>query len=1111
MYRTIPISCLVFSLFATAGAVAAKPEPTILTNNVVELRETLSPQGFVHPGISCNAETLAIMREKVLQGVSPWVDYFEGMRRTRFADLKERPKLVGQITDDPGIGAFAHDAQLAWAQTILYVVTGDEAYRKTPLEIVRWYGSRTDESFFPQYFTDSHIKIGKYVYTLASAADILRATTPKNAKLAVTPAMIDALQQNCLLPIRKNCIERNDYFMNQHSYAIMGFLASTILGDEVEDYKRAVEWTTVNATSPNQGRNGSIKQQIRLVTRNDKTGEAVPPNLQLVEMGRDMAHAEGNLTNLLMMSKTIDFQKTKVDPVSGTVSDKADGVSPIHFLDDRLPKGAALFAKYNLGYGLPWIPTYTETDPKHPDYLARFDQPSWRGGIGGSGFVGGYYYYKTLGLDMESGPLQYIKVAFDATAASRESVRSGGYLDTLHNYGFDFWIGLPAAASGAAPDPEKAKRALATVLPPLEITYNGIPVQGQQFEYHFVDLSAHAQPGDIYPGSPMDIPLKVVRDADGTGYVRMTLEKEPRSMAVFASFPAGSGLRVRSDNFVKLDFYGNEDYAKQSPKQTIYLPNTRGEWKYVTINRGGGGRYIQATPMDGAASLDFDRIDTEAAKVLPLSFDVAEDSKSFPTYAGAKLEKDYTATYADKRLAGETSVGSEKEKIEYAARNLPVGAALDGTSGKFTWTPSVNQAGDHTLYITAQTPVSLKTIRVDIHVAKNLQAALDYVARVYDPKEKYESATVKAFKAALQTKDLATVRKAADQLALLNPRLADGSLDYRMASAGPERGLSKMADNDPLSWGGLWGFDKNVTMDFGNHFKVKSEAFRIQCRDGFPIRVAESVVYGSNDRKHWTLLTENKAKASAELQTLTVKEEERDKPYRYIRLFMPAKPFPIFEIAEFRIVGERIEDYSPDQRVAYISGYADGTFRPDQKLTKAEAVSLLAGLVDDYTDKGVYECAFVDVLPAAPYFDDVAYMSSKKLVSADGDKRFHPDALITRGQLAAIMARMQAPKRKDGPAALEDVRADTPHATDGAFRPNAPVTRAEFVVAVNRMSGRAATEQPREGLPKFSDVSASHWAYADIMRAATTYPLPSAPASTASPAMPAVSRILMAE
>ena len=60
--------------------------------------------------------------------------------------------------------------------------------------------SRTEKSFFPQYFSDSHIKIGKYVYTLCSAVDILRATTPKDGKLAVTQEMVDALQKNCMLP-----------------------------------------------------------------------------------------------------------------------------------------------------------------------------------------------------------------------------------------------------------------------------------------------------------------------------------------------------------------------------------------------------------------------------------------------------------------------------------------------------------------------------------------------------------------------------------------------------------------------------------------------------------------------------------------------------------------------------------------------------------------------------------------------------------------------------------------------------------------------------------------------------------------------------------------------
>ena len=197
--------------------------------------------------------------------------------------------------------------------------------------------------------------------------------------------------------------------------------------------------------------------------------------------------------------------------------------------------------------------------------------------------------------------------------------------------------------------------------------------------------------------------------------------------------------------------------------------------------------------MDGAATVDFDRIDTEADKVLPLSFNVAEDSKSFPTYAGAKVEKDYTATYADKPLAKETSVESEKKKIEYTARNLPAGAALDGTSGKFTWTPSVNQAGDHTLYITAQTPVSLRTIRVDIHVAKNLQAALDYVARVYDPAQRYESATEKAFKAALKLVTCRRCRRAAAGLELVQSALGG-------RQPGLPRGIHRPPNAESTAW-----------------------------------------------------------------------------------------------------------------------------------------------------------------------------------------------------------------------------------------------------------------------------------------------------------------------
>ena len=1309
----------ILSVFAGASLLScAAPEesaPTILTDNVVELRETVSPQGFVHPGISCNAESLAVMREKVLAGVSPWVDCFEGMRRTRYADPNCKPARVEQILNNSGINGLAHDAQLAWVHTILYIVTGNEEYRKLPVEIINWYGSRTEVEFFPEYFTDSHIKIGKYVYTLCSAADILRATTPKDEQLAVTPAMIDALQKNCIHSIRKNCIERNDYFMNQHTYAIMGFLASTIIGDEVEDYRKAVEWTTVNSTTPNWGRSGDIKNQIRLVTRNDKTGEAVAPNLQLMEMGRDMPHAEGNINNLMMMSKTIDFQRTKVDPVAGTVTDKADGVACIHFLNDRLPKGAGLYAKFNLGYGLPWVPSYSETDPNHPDYGGRYDYISPRGrGAYGKAFH--YYYLKGVGIDMESGPCRFVKVAFDATAAGHERARSGKYLDSIHNYAFDFWIGLPAVASDAAPDPKKAKRALSTVLPPLKVTYQGKTVEGQQFEYQFVDLSAHAQPGDIYPGSPDDIPLQVRHDADGTGYVRMTVKKDPRTMVFSGRFSRGSGLRVRSDSFVKVTFYHDEKSAMRGEgKRALYIQDTKGEWIDVIPDVDGAGLlYIQATPLAGPGIIDFDRIDVEkmpqvefddpeasdpittsigapvvkSCKVTPqmhlhggadwkdgrsgpalclsgkrqfasLKEGVVSELDSFSVSAWVKLDKigrwarifdfgdghdnymclavsekeglkfamrtpgeveqsvsgekslkadvwehvvvtlsgntatlyvngeeaaqntnitlrlsnlgktkrnyigksqwpdpflagmveDFTifnqalsadeikGIYSGKARIEATTPGvhyrldpaalqSEGNKIEvrYAVVNQPAGAAFDEETGEFSWKPTAEQVGDHAFYIIAQAGDVVQTLPVQIHVARDEQAALDYVARAYDSTQTYVSATEQAFKAALASRDMIALQRAADGLKLLNPRLPDGTLDYRVAKCTRPQliKINKMADEDPFTWGGIWGFDKNITMDFGNDFKVKSEAFRLLTRDGFPARMAETVVYGSNDRRHWTLLTENKTVKSPDFQTLTVKEEERNKAYRYLRLFMPAKLIPIFEVAEFRIIGERIEDYSPDYSVAYIQGYNDGTFRPDQNMTKAEAVCALANLVDFYTDRGAYTCDFVDVPTNAPYYDDVAYMSSKgigdtwaqpeKYVTGDAENRFHPEAPITRGELAGILSRMQWLKGDDGPE-LNDVDADTPNAAEirrvaregwltadesGAFRPDAPVTRAEFVAAANRMTGRSIIQPLEEGMPTFSDVNAAHPAYVDIMKAATTYPLQADPAESSS-------------
>ena len=63
--------------------------------------------------------------------------------------------------------------------------------------------------------------------------------------------------------------------------------------------------------------------------------------------------------------------------------------------------------------------------------------------------------------------------------------------------------------------------------------------------------------------------------------------------------------------------------------------------------------------------------------------------------------------------------------------------------------------------------------------------------------------------------------------------------------------------------------------------------------------------------------------------------------------------------------------------------------------------------------------------------------------------------------------------------------------TDGTFRPEATITRAEVTAITNRLLDRAADEDYVDDhageLRQFSDVSASYWAYHDIVEATNAH------------------------
>ncbi|RJR32755.1 MAG: DUF4430 domain-containing protein [Deltaproteobacteria bacterium] len=101
----------------------------------------------------------------------------------------------------------------------------------------------------------------------------------------------------------------------------------------------------------------------------------------------------------------------------------------------------------------------------------------------------------------------------------------------------------------------------------------------------------------------------------------------------------------------------------------------------------------------------------------------------------------------------------------------------------------------------------------------------------------------------------------------------------------------------------------------------------------------------------------------------------------------------------------------------FLSGYPDGTCRPDRPVTRAEFISLLVRVLNLPDAQGTVN--FADVPPGAWYYQAVAAASSRSLVKGYPDGRFAPDEQITREQAAALLAR-SLPVKGASPALNEE-------------------------------------------------------------------------------------------
>lgn len=201
-------------------------------------------------------------------------------------------------------------------------------------------------------------------------------------------------------------------------------------------------------------------------------------------------------------------------------------------------------------------------------------------------------------------------------------------------------------------------------------------------------------------------------------------------------------------------------------------------------------------------------------------------------------------------------------------------------------------------------------------------------------------------------------------------------------------------------------------------------------------------------------------------------------------------------------VNRKAAELNRTDHFAFLVGYTDGTFGPERNMTRAEVTTMFARLLTEQIEADkTYSNTFSDVPKGYWAANYIGYMQQFGIITGYSDGNFRPDAPVTRAEFAAIASRFE--KLTEGSKSFADVP-DTYWAaryinfaatrgwvtgySDGTFKPENPITRAEVAAVTCRLLERSADQNYIRShfneLRTFSDMTESHWAYWYAMEAA---------------------------
>ena len=184
----------------------------------------------------------------------------------------------------------------------------------------------------------------------------------------------------------------------------------------------------------------------------------------------------------------------------------------------------------------------------------------------------------------------------------------------------------------------------------------------------------------------------------------------------------------------------------------------------------------------------------------------------------------------------------------------------------------------------------------------------------------------------------------------------------------------------------------------------------------------------------------------------------------FARKHTPTPSTPTVEIPDDDALGLNTTDH-----FAYIVGYGNGEVRPQNNITRAEVATIFFRLLtDDVRDENLTKTnRYSDVAATSWYNTAVSTLSSMGIITGYPDGTFRPNAAITRAEFAAIAARFDNDGDKTA-AKFSDIAIHWAKDEisiaynngwitgypDGTFGPQRDITRAETMTLVNRVLNR---------------------------------------------------------